>query len=125
VSTYGLARASDSDRDGVVDVLRDGYTAGRLTREEFDERTTAAYSAMTWDALRKLTADLPDLPAEARLAPQIVVSRRVPRHFGRTVRAFTIIGLAGVAGRVFPVTAWVVVVLISLVLVLAFTWRGR
>jgi hypothetical protein len=55
-------RASDQDRDVVVAVLRDAYTAGRLTLEEFDERMTAAYASRTWGELRKLTQDLPAQP---------------------------------------------------------------
>lgn len=55
-------RASDQDRDVVVATLRDAYTAGRLTLEEFDERTTAAYASKTWGDLRKLTVDLPSQP---------------------------------------------------------------
>jgi hypothetical protein len=55
-------RASDRDRDTVVDTLRDAYTAGRLTLEEFNERTAAAYASRTWDDLRELTADLPVQP---------------------------------------------------------------
>ena len=34
-------RASDKERESVVDVLRDAYTDGRLTLEEFEERTSA------------------------------------------------------------------------------------
>lgn len=55
-------RASDRDRDAVVDVLRDAYVAGRLTLEEFDERTAATYAGRTWGDLRGLTADLPVQP---------------------------------------------------------------
>jgi hypothetical protein len=57
-----LIRASDRDRDDVVAALRDAYTAGRLTLEEFDERTTAAYASKTWGELRRLTEDLPAQP---------------------------------------------------------------
>ena len=57
-----LIRASDQDRDFVVAVIRDAYTAGRLTLEEFDERMTAAYASRTWGELRKLTEDLPAQP---------------------------------------------------------------
>lgn len=53
-------RASDRDRDAVVTTLRDAYAAGRLTLEEFDERTTAAYAGRTWGELRELTRDLPE-----------------------------------------------------------------
>ena len=54
--------ASDQERDGVVDVLRDAYTDGRLTLDEFEERTAAAYAARTWTDLRELTGDLPVEP---------------------------------------------------------------
>jgi hypothetical protein len=57
-----IIRASDRDRDAVVATLRDAYTAGRLTLEEFDERTTAAYASKTWGELRRLTEDLPAQP---------------------------------------------------------------
>jgi DUF1707 SHOCT-like domain len=59
VDSDGGMRASDSDRERVVDILRGAYTEGRLTLEEFDERTTAAYAARTWSQLRELTGDLP------------------------------------------------------------------
>ena len=54
--------ASDKERDSVVDVLRDAYTEGRLTLEEFEERMSAAYAARTWSDLRELTGDLPVEP---------------------------------------------------------------
>jgi hypothetical protein len=59
MTTYSAIRASDSDRESVVTILRDGYTEGRLTLEEFHERTTAALSGRTWGALGELTKDLP------------------------------------------------------------------
>jgi MYXO-CTERM domain-containing protein len=62
MATDDPIRASDSDREVVVAALRDAYTAGRITMEEFDERTSAAYTARTWGDLRKLTVDLPVQP---------------------------------------------------------------
>jgi len=84
-------RASDQERESVVDVLRDAYTDGRLTLEEFDERTSAAYASKTWADLRELTADLPvepvlgaDLPQrQQHAAQQVVPSVPRPRHGGR------------------------------------------
>ena len=77
-------RASDRERDNVVDVLRDAYTEGRLTLEEFEERTSAAYASKTWGDLRELTVDLPvqpvlgaDLP-ERLPRPQPVAQQVVP-----------------------------------------------
>jgi hypothetical protein len=52
-------RASDQERESVVDVLRDAFTDGRLTFDEFEERTAGAYAAKTWTDLRELTSDLP------------------------------------------------------------------
>jgi DUF1707 SHOCT-like domain len=59
VGQDGAIRASDSDRESVVEILRQAYTDGRLDLNEFDERTTAAYAAKTWADLRQLTSDLP------------------------------------------------------------------
>jgi hypothetical protein len=55
-------RASDQERESVVDVLRDAFTDGRLTFDEFEERTATAYAARTWTELRELTSDLPTQP---------------------------------------------------------------
>lgn len=52
-------RASDGDRERVVEILREHTAQGRLTLDEFEERMTAAYAAKTWDDLRPLTRDLP------------------------------------------------------------------
>jgi Domain of unknown function (DUF1707) len=51
-------RASDADRDRVVDVLRAAAGEGRLTTEEFGQRVEAALSARTIGELAALTADL-------------------------------------------------------------------
>src|SRR6201996_3566592 len=62
MATDDTIRASDVDREAVVATLREAYTAGRLTLDEFDERMTAAYAGKTWGDLRALTADLPIQP---------------------------------------------------------------
>jgi Domain of unknown function (DUF1707) len=51
-------RASDADRDRVIEVLRAAVADGRLDQAEFDERLDAALTARTMDALAPLTADL-------------------------------------------------------------------
>jgi len=51
-------RASDADRDRVIEVLRAAVADGRLNQAEFDERLDAALAARTIDALAPLTADL-------------------------------------------------------------------
>jgi hypothetical protein len=53
-------RASDADRDRVVDTLADAVGEGRLTLEEYSERSATALGARTLGELDVLTADIPD-----------------------------------------------------------------
>lgn len=53
-------RTSDADRERVTARLRDHFAEGRLTREELDERITAALNARTFGDLRRVMADLPE-----------------------------------------------------------------
>lgn len=55
-------RASDADRDRVIDVLRGAVGDGRLTAEEFEERLGTALSSRTHGELATLTADLAAVP---------------------------------------------------------------
>jgi hypothetical protein len=52
-------RASDADRDRVLDVLREACAEGRLTPEEYGERASRALAARTLGELVPLTSDLP------------------------------------------------------------------
>jgi hypothetical protein len=58
-------RASDADRDRVIELLRAAVADGRLDAGEFDERLDAALAARTLDALAPLTADLIAAPGSA------------------------------------------------------------
>jgi hypothetical protein len=60
-------RASDADRDRVIEVLRAAVADGRLDQAEFDERLDAALAARTIDALAPLTADLIAAPGSGAL----------------------------------------------------------
>lgn len=51
-------RASDADRENVVNLLRDAASDGRLTLEEHTERVERAYAARTLGELKDLTGDL-------------------------------------------------------------------
>ena len=55
----GDLRVSDADRDRAVSELSVHYQAGRLTAEEFDERSGQALRARTGRELTGLLADLP------------------------------------------------------------------
>jgi hypothetical protein len=52
-------RAASADRERAVDVLKAGFTEGRLTQDEYNERMGRAYAAKTYGELATLTADLP------------------------------------------------------------------
>ena len=52
-------RASDSDREEIVERLHGATTEGRLRADELDERLGAALSARTYGELDVLVADLP------------------------------------------------------------------
>jgi hypothetical protein len=52
-------RASDHDRQQVVDRLRSAVADGRLTVDEYVERMGRAYQAVTYGDLAPLCADLP------------------------------------------------------------------
>jgi hypothetical protein len=56
-------RASHTDRDRVVEMLRVAAGDGRLTAEELDERLEAALTARTYSELAVLTTDLPAVAA--------------------------------------------------------------
>jgi hypothetical protein len=52
-------RVSDAERAGVVRRLERALREGRISVDEFDERTRVAYSARTRGELDDLTDDLP------------------------------------------------------------------
>jgi hypothetical protein len=59
VNPSGEVRASDAEREAVVERLRVATVEGRLTLSELTERTEAAYTALTRGELVSITADLP------------------------------------------------------------------
>ena len=71
-------RASDADRDRVLDVLRVALGDGRLTTDEFGERMGAALSARTLRELTVLTADLVTgtAPAAARAEEVVRIDQK-------------------------------------------------
>jgi hypothetical protein len=57
-------RLSDADRDDAIVRLSEHYAAGRLDKDEFDERSDAVWSARTGADLDPVFADLGPTPAE-------------------------------------------------------------
>jgi Domain of unknown function (DUF1707) len=76
-------RASDRDRQEVVDRLRSAVEDGRLKMEEYVDRMGRAYQAVTYGELAPLHVDLPMAAPAARqepgrraVAPPACVTRR-------------------------------------------------
>jgi hypothetical protein len=69
-------RASDAERDLVVSVLREHCSLGRITLDEFADRTNIALAARTRADLEALTRDLPTVAQP----PQPVRTRK-PRRW--------------------------------------------
>lgn len=67
-SGRGRIRAADVDRERVAGILGTAYTEGRLSKDEYDERLGAAFSARTYADLDRLMADLPVQAPRADLA---------------------------------------------------------
>ncbi|WP_433663039.1 DUF1707 domain-containing protein [Nocardia sp. CA-128927] len=67
-------RASDADREKIVEQLRLAMNEGRLTLHEYDDRLQQVYSAKTYGELTPVLADLP-----AQRGSRAPVAKRVPQ----------------------------------------------
>jgi Domain of unknown function (DUF1707) len=65
----GALRASDADRDRALSELAQAHQIGRITADEFDERSAQVLAARTGQQLSALLADLPVDHALAGTAP--------------------------------------------------------
>jgi DUF1707 SHOCT-like domain len=78
-------RASDNDRQEVVDRLRGALEDGRLKMDEYVDRMGHAYQAVTYGDLAALCADLPAanlMTAEPKAAPPAAAPPRRGAHCG-------------------------------------------
>lgn len=69
---HGRLRASDADREQVIDVIKAAFVDGRVTKDELDARVSHTLMSRTYAELALVTADLP-----ARLV-RITPPRSVP-----------------------------------------------
>ncbi|WP_234390779.1 DUF1707 SHOCT-like domain-containing protein [Nocardia suismassiliense] len=78
-------RASDADREKIVEQLRWAMDEGRLTLHEYDDRLQQVYAAKTYGELTPLLSDLPaqrgSRAAQAKPVPQWVVIMWTPWVF--------------------------------------------
>lgn len=124
MTTDRWIRLSDQDRQSAVELFSAAYAVGRLSREQLDERVTAAYSAKTHGELRDLTADLPRPAAPTGLPSETVVSGRAPQRASRCLVSmmiwmfFALVLSAGLAGLESPEAVWVAAIPIPIALLL-------
>jgi hypothetical protein len=90
----GDFRVSDADRDRAVSELSEAFQAGRITAEEFDQRSGQALGARTG---KELTVLLADLPVEGALAARTTAQERAHRVLATRVA----IGASAAAAFVF------------------------
>ena len=69
-------RIADSDREAAVAALGEHYAAGRLTKEEYDERADRAWAARTNSDQWPLFVDLPAPATQRRVDVPAQQSRR-------------------------------------------------
>jgi hypothetical protein len=105
-------RVSDADREQVTARLREHFAEGRLTRDELDERVTAALNAKTVGDLRRVMVDLPEpapvlagggvsWPTPRGVRPGPVYVRRGPRLLPLALLVLLIAAVAPGTGFVF------------------------
>ncbi|MFI9505249.1 DUF1707 domain-containing protein [Nocardia sp. NPDC052566] len=77
-----MLRASDADREKIVEQLRRAMDDGRLSLHEYDQRLQLAYQAKTYGELTPLLSDLPAQRGRSRVpdkrVPQWVVIMWIP-----------------------------------------------
>jgi hypothetical protein len=94
-------RVGDVERESAIAALGEHYVAGRLTKEELDERADAAWSARTSGDLAPLFRDLPALPPPAPVRrPRREAQRRSWRMGMRLTWVFVLLMVLAVTSHV-------------------------
>ena len=117
---HGHLRASDVDRDHVIDALKAAFVQGRLTKDDFDLRVSQALTSRTYADLATLTADLPARLIGARQGHEPATPQAPPVNKPLMVGAYAVL-VGAVASMViaFPVgsllllTAGILAILIA------------
>lgn len=68
---HGRLRASDADRERVINVIKAAFVDGRVTKDELDARISQTLLSRTYGELAVVTSDLP-----VRLARPVTVPKR-------------------------------------------------
>lgn len=106
IPANGSLRASDRDRAVIETVLADAFAEGRLTREEYDERTDAAFSSRTLGDLVPLVEDLPVALPRQPSAPDFHAQAVRKWEADRREALLGLIGLSVLLWTIWGVTMW-------------------
>jgi hypothetical protein len=90
-------RASDSDRERVLDMLKAAFVQGRLTKDELDLRVGQTLAARTWGDLTALTDDIPAWPLPRPVRKPARPPSDSPAHAFVKAAACAMIALGAVA----------------------------
>lgn len=116
-------RIGDAEREAAVTALGEHFAAGRLTKEEYDERSSRAWDARTASALWPLFADLPRPQATRPRPPSSPGTgpsySSGPRRDGGWVRAAALPVFLVLAGLLVLTHLPVILVVLVIVLVWA------
>jgi len=102
-------RIGDAERDKAVSDLGDHFAAGRLDRDEFDDRADQAMQARFSTDLTPLFADLPASQPAAPTAPPGAVRAGGPPPWAYAMWLFPVLMVAAVAGAILlhaPFILW-------------------
>jgi Domain of unknown function (DUF1707) len=110
-------RASDEDRERLVDELNEHAVAGRLDTDELEERLKSAYAARTTAELDTLRRDLPVTPRQTALSHaqrRSHLTRRMFQEAGGSLGLFVVCTIvwaaSGAHGQFWPV--WVLIIVV-------------
>jgi hypothetical protein len=117
VAKRSTIRASDADRDGVIERLREAAGEGRLAAHELEHRVTTALKARTYGELDATVSDLPDAartPGRRRSAPGWAIA--TVREHPIALLAVIPILMVVIATMIAIAVMWTVVTVLALVL---------
>ncbi len=122
MSTTGQVRIGDAERDRAVTTLGEHFAAGRITKEEFDERSDTATRARYAGEIAPLFTDLPDAGAAVQPLP----SRQLRRPAGPPPPFLFLVPVVVVVAVVTAIVAapWLLWMLFALAMFMG-PWGGR
>ena len=97
----GRMRASDADRERVVDALKTAFVRGLLTRDELSARTGQALASRTYAELALVTAGLSRTQASAKPVPARARRRVSKKAVACGAGAVVVLPAAGAAFLTF------------------------